>query len=237
VFRLSICGLSPSEKRKALNTNHLKPHSLPRLQLALDGTREQSLAVLEHIAPLVDIIEIGTPLLYREGIHVAAEIRKLYPNMLLLADLKIMDAGEEEANIAFDMGCNFVTVLGVTQDKTIQGVVASAKRHGGEVVVDMMQVADVVERGHHLLAFGVDYLCVHTAFDQQEIETPLATLRRLRKGLTDAPVAVAGGVGLPTIDSILVMKPSIVVVGGAITRAADPAAVTHRLRDRMSVPQ
>ena len=145
-----------------------------------------------------------------------------------------MDAGEEEASIAFDEGCQYVTVLGVTQDKTIQGVVAAAKGHDRQVMVDMMQVADVVERGHHLLALGCDYLCVHTAFDQQQVETPLATLKRLRKGLPDASLAVAGGVGLPTIDSILALNPAIVVVGGAITRAADPTAVTIRLRERMS---
>ncbi len=211
----------------------MKPHSRPLLQLALDGTLEQSIALLDHVAPLVDIIEIGTPLLYREGIRVAAHIHHLFPQVTLLADMKIMDAGEEEASIAFDAGCQYVSVLGVSQDKTIQGVVAAANRHGGEVIVDMMQVSDVVERGHHLLVLGCDYLCVHTAFDQQQVETPLATLKRLRKGLPDAMLAVAGGVGLPTIDSIMVQNPAIVVVGGAISRAADPAAVTKRLRDRM----
>jgi 3-hexulose-6-phosphate synthase len=97
----------------------------------------------------------------------------------------------------------------------------------------MMQVVEPVERGHHLLALGCDYLCVHTAFDQQEVETPLATLKRLRKGLPDAALAVAGGVGLPTVDSILAQNPAIVVVGGAIARAADPAAVAKRLRERL----
>lgn len=191
------------------------------------------MAVLEHVAPLVDIIELGTPLLYREGIRVAAQIRRMFPEAVLVADLKIMDAGDEEASIALDAGCQYVTVLGVSQDRTIQGVVAAAKRRGGEVIVDMMQVGDVVERGHHLLAFGCDYLCVHTAFDQQEVETPLATLKRLRKGMPDAPLAVAGGVGLPTIDAILAQNPTIVIVGGAISRAADPAAVTKRLLERM----
>ncbi len=213
----------------------MKPFQRPQLQLALDGTRERSISVLEQVASLVDIIELGTPLLYREGIRVAAEIRNLFPHATLLADMKIMDAGEEEAKIAFDAGCDYVTVLGVTQDRTIQGVVAAAKRHGGQVVVDMMQVGDVVERGHQLLAMGCDYLCIHTAFDQQAVETPLATLKRLRKGMPDAALAVAGGVGLPTIDSIMALKPTIVVVGGAITQAADPAAVTTRLRDRMMI--
>ncbi len=216
-----------------MNSNNSSPHQRPLLQLALDGTLEQALTVLQLVAPLVDIVEIGTPLLYREGIRVAAQIRELFPDVMLVADLKIMDAGDEEASIAFEAGCRYVTVLGVSQDKTIHGVVAAAKRHGGEVIADMMQVSDVVERSHYLLALGCDYLCVHTAFDQQEFETPLATLKRLRKGLPDAPVAVAGGVGLPTINSIMKQNPEIVVVGGAIARAADPAAVTQRLRERM----
>ncbi len=217
-----------------MNSKNSIPHQRPLLQLALDGTLEQALTVLHSVAPLVDIVEIGTPLLYREGIHAAARIRDLYPDVMLVADFKIMDAGDDEASIAFEAGCRYVTVLGVSQDKTIQGVVAAAKRHGGEVIADMMQVGDVVERGHYLLALGCDYLCVHTAFDQQEVETPLATLKRLRKGLPDSPLAVAGGVGLPTIDSIMKQNPEIVIVGGAITRAADPAAVTKRLRERMA---
>jgi len=205
----------------------------PLLQVALDGTYDQAMFILEQVAPLVDIIELGTPLVYREGIGVAKRVRDAYPSIKLLADLKIMDAGEEEASIAFDAGCDYVTVLGVTQDKTIQGAVTAAKRHGCEIVVDMMQTPEAVERGHLLLAMGCDYLCVHTAFDQQQHETPLATLKRLRKGIPNAPLAVAGGVGLPTIDSILVHNPLIVVVGGAITRAADPKAVAHRLQERM----
>jgi 3-hexulose-6-phosphate synthase len=217
-----------------LNSNNSNPQQHPLLQLALDGTLEQAMRVMEHVAPLVDIVEIGTPLLYREGIRVAAHIHQMFPDVMLVADLKIMDAGDEEASIAFEAGCRYVTVLGVSQDKTIHGVVAAAKRHGGEVMADMMQVNGVVERGHYLLALGCDYLCVHTAFDQQEVETPLATLKRLRKGLPDAALAVAGGVGLPTIDSILAQNPAIVVVGGAITRAADPAAVTKRLREKMA---
>lgn len=215
----------------------MKPHQRPRLQLALDGTREQSINVLTQVAALVDIVELGTPLLFREGMRLAAEVRAMFPHVSLLADLKIMDAGEEEAELAFAAGCDYVTVLGVSHDRTVQGVVAAAKRHDGNVIVDMMRVGDVVERGHQLLMYGCDYLCVHTAFDQQEVETPLATLRRLRKGMPDAPLAVAGGVGLPTIDAIMTMKPSVVVVGGAITRAADPAAVTNRLLERMTAAE
>src|SRR5690349_14058031 len=98
---ISFCGLyqfvgSP-RKARALNSNNTKPHEHPRLQLALDGTLEQAVTVLDLVAPYVDIVELGTPLLYREGIRAAAHIHHLYPDMTLLADMKIMDAGEEEA--------------------------------------------------------------------------------------------------------------------------------------------
>ena len=44
------------------------------------------------------------------------------------ADLKIMDAGEHEANLAFNAGADIVTVLGVAHDETIRGVVRAARR-------------------------------------------------------------------------------------------------------------
>lgn len=235
MFVYQLVG-SSLRKAQSLNSKNTNPQPRPLLQLALNRTLDRAMRVMEQVAPLVDLVEIGTPLLYREGIHVVAHIRQIFPDVVLVANLKIMDTGDEAASIAFESGCRYVTVLGVSQDKTIQGVVAAAKRHGGEVIADMMQVNDVVERGHYLLALGCDYLCVHTAFDQQETETPLVTLKRLRKGLPDAALVMAGGIGLPTIDSILTQNPAIVVVGGAIARAADPAAVTKRLREKIAAP-
>ena len=45
-----------------------------------------------------------------------------------------MDAGEHEANLAFAAGADIVTVLGVSHDETIRGVVAAARRAGGTKV-------------------------------------------------------------------------------------------------------
>jgi 3-hexulose-6-phosphate synthase len=146
-----------------------------------------------------------------------------------------MDAGEEEASIAFEAGCDIVTVLGVTQDSTIQGAVTAARHYGKQVMVDLMQVADKSARGRDLLAMGCDYLCVHTAFDLQSSgAAPLGDLERLRRELsTDAPLAVAGGVSLRTIDQVVALQPAIVVVGGAITRAPNPAEAARAIHERI----
>ena len=41
-----------------------------------------------------------------------------------------MDAGEFEADKCFEAGADIVTVLGVSNDETIEGCVRSAKKYG-----------------------------------------------------------------------------------------------------------
>jgi len=205
-----------------------------KLQVALDGDLASSRAILTQVHEFIDIAEIGTPLIYREGMNAVRILRADYPQLTLLADLKIMDAGEEEAAIAFEAGADIVTVLGVAHDNTVRGAVAAARQFGKQVLVDMLQVGDLAGRGLELLALGCDYLCIHTAYDLQHSgATPFAHLQHLREALPDGPLAVAGGVKPDTLDSLLVFKPEIVVVGGAISRAANPAEIARRMYERI----
>jgi 3-hexulose-6-phosphate synthase len=204
-----------------------------KLQVALDGDLHHSLAILQSVRPYIDIAEIGTPLIYREGMAAARQLRQAFPDLPLLADLKIMDAGEEEATIAFEAGCDLVTVLGLAHDATVRGVLTAAQRFGKQVMVDMMQVANSSARARTLLAMGCHYLCVHTAHDLQATDTPFVNFQQLYQELGDAPLAVAGGIGLDTIDDIVALNPAIVVIGSAITRAPDPASMARAIRKRM----
>lgn len=206
-----------------------------KLQLALDGDLNSSIEVLHAVHSYIDIAEIGTPLIIREGMHAVARIRELFPSLALLADLKIMDAGEEEAALAFKAGCDVVTVLGVTQDATIQGAVRAAQYFGKQVMIDMMQVADIPHRARHLLSMGCHYLCLHTAYDvyKNTDQSPLFQLEALRRILPDAPLAIAGGIGATQIDEMLSLKPAVIIVGGAITRAQHPAEIASTIRRKM----
>jgi 3-hexulose-6-phosphate synthase len=205
-----------------------------KLQLALDGNLQQGLAALEAAAPYIDIAEIGTPLIFREGVRAVREVRSGFPQVTLVADLKIMDAGEEEAGIAFGAGADLVTVLGVANDTTVRGAVAAAQRAGKQVMADLMQVNDPVARGRDLLQMGCQFVCVHTAYDMlADGHSPLEILSRLRGELPDARLAVAGGINLSNLEDIVALKPDIVVVGSAITRAADMAGTAQALRSMM----
>ena len=196
-----------------------------KLQIALDTlSLEECIILLEQTKGNVDIAEVGTPFIIEEGMVPVKEIHKRFLEIEVLADAKIMDAGEFEADKCFEAGASIVTVLGVSHDETIQGVVRSAKNHNGKVMVDMINVHDLATRTKEIDEMGVDYICVHTAFDvQQSGQDPLEELKIVNKVINHAKSAVAGGVKLETIQDIVNEGAEIIVVGGAICNAKNRA--------------
>lgn len=204
-----------------------------KLQVALDGDLESSVRVLALVAPWVDVVEIGTPLILREGMRAVRRVREAFPQLALLADFKIMDAGELEASIAFEAGCDWVTVLGAAHPATLRGALNAAVRYERRVMVDLIQVPHVVETTTMCLELGCHALLVHTAHDVAEERTSLADFALVRHTFPQAPLAIAGGITLERLDTICAFAPSIVVVGSAITGASNPDRVAAAFRQRL----
>ncbi|MBO7703292.1 MAG: 3-hexulose-6-phosphate synthase [Solobacterium sp.] len=206
-----------------------------KLQAALDTlTLEECISLLEETRGYVDIAEVGTPFVIEEGMRPVREIKKRFPEIEVLADVKIMDAGEYEADKCFEAGADICTVLGVSNDATIEGVVRSAKKHGKKVMVDMIAVPDLAKRTEEIDAMGVDYICVHTAFDIQNTgKDPLDELKIVNRVLKNAKSAVAGGVKLNTVDAIVEEGTEIVVAGGYICNASDRAEAAKSMKGRL----
>ena len=101
-------------------------------------------------------------------------------------------------------------------------------------MIDMIAVKNLAERTAELDAMGVDYICVHTAFDVQASgKNPLDELIVVNQVVNQAKSAVAGGVKLATIDDIVKEGAEIVVVGGAISNAADRPAMAREIKQHM----
>lgn len=203
-----------------------------QLQLALDTVDlPGAKALLDQLHPLVNIVEIGTPFVFREGIKAVTEIKHDYPHLRILADLKIMDAGAYEAKIAFDAGADLVTVLGAAHDATIQGVIGQAEVAKKQVVADLIAVEQSVQRAGELDTMGIDYVCVHTATDMQtQGQDPLHTLRQVQPVLNRAGIAVAGGITSDMMPMIIPFRPDIVIVGSYITGHENPRQAAEAIR-------
>jgi 3-hexulose-6-phosphate synthase len=207
-----------------------------KLQLALDTlSLKQCLDLVEKVKDTVDIVEIGTPVLLEYGLWAVREMKGRFPDLEVLADAKIMDAGEYEASQCFEAGADYVTVLGASHDTTISGVVSAARKYNRKVMVDMIDVHDLRHRTIEIDRLGVDVICVHTAFDLQSSgANPLAELEIILSVLENANAGVAGGVKLSTLGAIARLKPSIIVVGGGITNQADPIQAAKTMKARMN---
>jgi 3-hexulose-6-phosphate synthase/6-phospho-3-hexuloisomerase len=99
--------------------------------------------------------------------------------------------------------------------------------------VDMIQVEDVVARAKTVEGFGANYVGIHLAIDEQmQGKTPWDTLRAVAKAVS-IPIAVAGGINSETAAIALEAGASVVVVGGAITKAVDATAATKAVKQAM----
>ncbi|MCV2395138.1 orotidine 5'-phosphate decarboxylase [Actinotalea sp. M2MS4P-6] len=197
-----------------------------KLQVALDTfSLETAVAVLERIAPWVDVAEIGTGLGISAGIEAVRVIKEAHPQLEVLSDIKIMDGGESMAAFVLDGGADIVSVLGVTDDATVAAAVGAAHERGKRVLCDMIGVRDVATRAAELDSLGVDLVCVHTPYDLREtVKPPAEALVQVKAAVTRAGTVVTGGIKLDTVDSIVALAPDVVVVGSGIMAAADPEA-------------
>lgn len=202
-----------------------------KLQLALDDIPlAAALALVEDVRAYIDIIEVGTPFLYAEGLAAVRELRRRFPEKEILADLKIMDAGEYETRQALAAGADYVTVLGVTDILTVKGCLAVATELGKTIVVDMICEPDLAARIKQLEAVGVRALAVHTGVDQQAAgRTPLDDLRVMKSASRSSQIFVAGGINAATLPDYTRLGADVVIVGSDICHAENPVAAARTM--------
>jgi len=214
----------------------------PVLQVALDFMhRHRALEVAaEAVRGGADWLEAGTPLIKSAGIDILRELKRAHPRLLLAADMKTMDVGGVETEMAAKAGADIVMILGASADPVITEAILSARQYGAKIMVDLLGVPDMPKRAKQVERLGADYVCVHVGIDQQMVGgTPLDELRRVAK-VVKIPVAAAGGINSETVAAVRRAGASILIVGGAVIKAKDPAAATRTikraLRSRRKVP-
>jgi len=207
------------------------------LQVALDLINEHRAISIARDSVKGDKdcwLEAGTPLIKSEGMEIVRKLKQNFSDRTIVADMKIMDTGALEVEMASKAGADIICVLAASDDRTIADAIKSARKYGSKIMVDLIGVKDKTTRAEELEKLGVDFLCVHIGIDQQMIgKKPVEILKSIVKK-TKIPVAVAGGLNSETVVDAVKAGASIVIVGGAITKAKDVIKATKQIKEAIT---
>lgn len=191
----------------------------------------------EAVSGGADWIEAGTPLIKSEGMDAVREMKKALPAVRIVADMKTVDTGAMEVEMAAKAGADIVAMLASSDNSTIEDALRAARKYGVQIMMDLLTVPDPVKRSRELEALGVDYICVHVGIDQQM--TGRDTIDFLREIVKEVrtPVAAAGGIDARTGAEAVASGAAIVIVGGSIVRSAEVTASARKIREAIDNAQ
>lgn len=198
----------------------------PYIQIALDVPSLERTKKIMGELPKSDrlILEVGTPLLKKYGTRVIRDLRELAPDMFIVADLKTLDVGKVEVDLAFDETADAVVASGLAASETLNKFIYEAKRLGIYAVVDMMNVEDPVQKLRMLQTFP-DIVILHRGIDVERKtgKTRWDLIKEMQQAFKEQKflVAVAGGIIPETAPEALARGADIIIVGRYITQSKD----------------
>lgn len=203
-----------------------------KLQLALDRLpKDTCIQLAEDTKEYVDIIEIGTGVIKAYGMSIVREMRRLFPDKTILADMKTCDAAKHEVKQALEAGADITTVMGFSADASIKDALQEAEKRGGQIMIDLLGIQSKY-RIKELTSLGVDLVSLHVGKDQQSEGAFHKDLFQLTEG-TGLTVAVAGGINEASIADIVENHPDIIIVGSTITGQENPQKIAAILKSYM----
>jgi bifunctional enzyme Fae/Hps len=209
----------------------------PYLQIALDVPDiEKAKDILQRL-PASDriIIEAGTPLVKKYGTGVVHELRAFAKDSFIIADLKTLDVGQVEVDVAFEETADAAVASGLASKETVDKFIYEAKRLGVYSVVDMMDVPNPLPILQSYRETP-DVVIIHRGIDEEKgggqrwnLVGEIKRAFKERKML----VAVAGGIDPSNLKSALEAQADIIVVGRYITQSRDVNRAARDFLDQL----
>ena len=204
--------------------------ALPLVQVALDTVQlSEALAAARVLAPEIDVVEAGTLLCLGEGVAAIRVLRTLYPDNIIVADLKIVDAGGELAEMACREGADWVTVMCNAANATKERAMRAAERYGAEIQIELFGTWTYAE-AQTWRELGITHAIYHQSRDALNAggswsESDVKVVRRLAE--LGFAVSVTGGLTIETLPLFKAIPVKCFIAGRGLRNADDPAAAAR----------
>lgn len=206
---------------------------LPKLQVALDSDNTaQAIEVLRKVEDVIDVVEAGTILVYRDGLSAVRNLRAMAPDKILLADIKCADAGTKCGQSCKDAGADWMTCINAATVPTMSNAQKEI-----EVQVELYEGWDNKERMQEWLDHGIHQVVYHQSRDakfagQKWSEQDVENVKNLIN--MGFKVSVTGGVHPEILKLFKGVPVYTFIAGRAIREADDPHAVAKQFKDEIN---
>jgi len=172
------------------------------LQIAFNRSFDEVRSMINKL-PSSDriIIEAGTPFIKKYGLNGISAIgqwwsQRNHTNPYIVADLKVMDRGSTEVNLASQAGASAATCLGLAPIETIDEFIKDCQKAGIDSMIDMMNVRfpfEVLQKLKKIPNVVVLHRGVDENVNNREKALPLDQIRRIKGAYNNIMISVAGG--------------------------------------------
>ena len=203
----------------------------PYLQIALDVPDLNRTKTILAQLPRSDriILEAGTPLIKKYGTKVIHDLREVAKDVFIIADMKTLDVGQVEVDLAYEETADAVVASGLASKETLDRFIYEAKRLGIYAVIDMMDVKSPLETLQSLEQLP-DVVIIHRGIDEEHGGlTRWNLIREIKEAFAGKKilVAVAGGIDPSTAPKALESGADILIAGRYVTQSKDVERATR----------
>ncbi|GEN48711.1 orotidine 5'-phosphate decarboxylase / HUMPS family protein [Ligilactobacillus pobuzihii] len=204
-----------------------------KLQAAIDRVSlKQATQIAHQLDGIVDIIELGTSIIKDYGLEtLKAQDFKLTKSELLL-DLKTNDEGKYEFERGYQTSADILTVMGGSDESTIQQTYAVAQAKNKKMLIDLIETSD--KKINQLTDYYQNAIFgLHHSKDSTEAYDAVASIEQfVKKHPTIKNIAVAGGIDLDQAQKIAQQGlANTIIVGGKIVGATDPVKAAQKFME------
>lgn len=208
----------------------------PLLQVALDvHTADEAVTITEKIISSIDVVEVGTILCIAEGLSAVAKLRTAFPQHVILADIKMADAGATLAKMCAEHGADWVTVICCAPIATIEKALQTIKdlrAEKGDVQIELYGNWTWNEATTWKSA-GVQQVVYHRGRDaaaagQTWTEADVSKIKKLCDMGFD--VSVTGGIEPADVHLFQGLAIKAFIAGRSLTTSSKPLHAAQLLR-------
>lgn len=201
-----------------------------KLQITFDLTNlETATTLAPTIEEFVDMVEVGSLLLFKYGEQALISFREILKEKPLVADAKIVDLAKETTTLLSNAGADWISVMAGTKKSIIHSACTTAHTLGKKAMINMLDASSPGQAALEAKSLGGDALIVH--YDPaEEQNAQLVDTWEMVRGNTNLPIYVVSPSTSQALEKLIPLNPDAVIISINDTNVANAIEMITSVR-------